>query len=275
MAGSIGKALFGGSDSKQTSFSGPRDVTPKVFKELREPFANVLQQLFGAEEGDPLSGIPQFEGPLAAPLGQGEAEALDVLRGQLTGPRSDLINKTIQGEFLTPETNPFLQAMIEAAQRPTLQGLTEVLDRTLPGRFTQAGQFVQPEGSSAFDRAAAIATRGAADALSDIATNIAGAAFESERGRQQEAIQLGQQEVETTINNLQAQALPRLIEDLGLERGLSEFQNRIQAILQALSVATGAPLTTIAQQSSASGTASSQRGITQGIGDFFSFGISR
>jgi hypothetical protein len=80
--------------------------------------------------------------------------------------------------------NPYLARMIEAAQRPTIQALEETLSRTLPGRFTQAGQFVQPQGSSAFDRAAAIASRGAGDTMGDIAGRLSFDTYEAERARE-------------------------------------------------------------------------------------------
>lgn len=233
--------------SSQKSSSKPVDTTPAEFQALRDPFAQAISGLWGTGTGGGVSGVPSFTGttgqPMAASIGGAETDILTNLLSQI-GARQPLLDQTIAGEFLPggAQSNPFLQATIEAAQRPTLQGLEEVLSRTLPGRFTQSGQFTQPQGSSAFDRAAAIATRGAADAAGDIATKIAFGSQEAERGRQQEAIQLSQAEVQTTINNLQAQGLPRLIQDLGLERGQQEFQARIQALLQALQIATGAPL---------------------------------
>jgi hypothetical protein len=178
--------------------------------------------------------------------------------------RQNLIEQTIGGQFLPgqPGQNPFFDAAVTAAQRPTMQGLEETLSRSLPGRFTQGGQFVQPHGSSAFDRAAAIATRGAADASADIATNMGNQLYGQERGLQQQAVQLGQTEVQTLIANLQAQALPRMIEDMGIERALAEFSGRTNQLLQALQTATGASgLNQIAQQQ----TGTTQQGIIPGI----------
>jgi len=256
---------------KEKSSSKPVDVTPPELEALRGPFAEALTKLFAAGDSDQLSGIPKFSGSLTAPIGQNEQDILALLRNKI-GQNDALISDTLSGQFLPgqPGANPFIDAAIRAAQRPTLEGLTQTLTRDLPGRFTAAGQFVQPRGSSAFDTAAALATRGAANALGDIATNISAGAFESERGRQQEAIQLNQREVESTIENLRAQALPRIIEDLGVERGLAEFQNRIGLLLQALATATGAPLVTVGQQQSSKG--SSQQGIfsqlfPQGLGN--------
>jgi hypothetical protein len=259
--------LVGGSESKTKT----KDATPPELQALRSPFADVIKSLFGGNgEAANLTGIPQYGGPLTAEMTDGERAALaqfstdDPLQVQ----RRDLLTKTMRGDFVG--SNPFLQAAIEAAQRPTFQGLEEVLSRTLPGRFTQAGQFVQPQGSSAFDRAAAIASRGAAQEAGDIAAKISAGAYEGERGRQQESIQLGQQEVQTLVANLQAQALPRLIQQHGIELGLEEFKSRITALLQALGIAQGS-LVNLGQQSKTS----ESKGLLPAIGSIVSLGVSR
>ncbi len=245
--------------SKQSSSSTPVDLTPKAFKQLQGPFADVLRQLIGGgDTGTVEGGIPLAEGPFAAPVGTGEQTLLDQLMAKASGGSTsvsqDLLSSTAGGEFL--QENPFLQSQIEIAQRTSLQGLEELLTRVLPGRFTQAGQFTQPEGTSAFDRAAAIATRGVAQSNADIAGQLAFQGFESERGRQQEAAialpQVSEAEVNTLISNLQAQALPRLIEQLGLEAGTEAFNQQINALLQVLAITSGTTQAVIGQKSTGS-----------------------
>lgn len=245
--------LFGGGSSK------PKDMTPPTLAGLREPFANVLKSLFGqGGVSDPLAGIPTSgQNVNVAPIAANEQAILDQLMSS-SGPNAtaqDLLTKTLQGNFLPgqPGSNPFLQEAIKAAQRPTFEGLTETLTRALPGRFTQAGQFINPQGSSAFDYAARLAAKDAGQTAADIATTMSFGGYEAERGRQQGAIQLSQQDVDTTIKNLQAQALPRLIQDLGITRGVEEFKTRVDMLLKALQVATGAPLVTVANQSQQTG----------------------
>jgi hypothetical protein len=257
------KTLFGGSETRQQQTSGPTEVTPQIFRELREPVAGQLTGLIG----DPLAqGGGAFGQPFA--VGQSPLEAAllgrvgEAFTGPQTGPAAqELLMKTLQGGFLGPESNPFLRAAIESAQRPVLEGLTETLGRVLPGRFTQAGQFTQPGGSSAFDRAAAIATRGAGQSLADISTNLSFANLEQERGRQQEAVRLSQEDVTQTIEGLKAAALPRLIEQFGVDRALEEFNARITRVLEALQIATGVPLINIAQQSQQTGTTDQFAGV--------------
>jgi hypothetical protein len=193
--------------------------------------------------GDPLKGIPQAPADLlrAAPMTGAEASILQMLQGQV-GPgtsRVQNLEATLQGKFLSPDSNPFLRASIEAAQRPTLEGLTEVLERVLPGRFTKANQFVQPGGSSAFDRAAALATRGAASALGDIATNIASQNYTQERDRQIQALQISQGEIDAGLKVLQGSSLPRLIEQHGIDVGLEEYRNRVASLVEILRIIGG------------------------------------
>lgn len=230
-----------------------KDLTPQEFQNLRSPLEKALKSLLGkGTEGGfgSLEGIPQYEGDLAAPITGNEQTVLDQLMAANApgNARSSLIDQTLQGDFLNAQ-NPFLQSYIQASQRENLRGLEETLTRALPGRFTQGGQFVQPGGSSPFDRAAAIATEGVANANADIASNIGFGAYEAERQRQNEAVALGQQDVELGIQNLQAQALPRLIQEQGIERGTQIFQQNIQALLAVLQIATGAAAPTPAQKS--------------------------
>ncbi len=209
---------------------------------------------------DVLRGIPGAPGPLTAGIAPGEQAVLDQLLarvgGEPTGISQEFLAKTIGGGFLPGAEgggNPFLDSAIEAAQRVSLRGLEETLSRTLPGRFTQGGQFVQPQGSSAFDRAAAIATEGVSAQISDIASELSFAGFEAERGRQQAAAallpQVSEQEVNTLVTNLQAQALPRLIEQLGLDAGTAAFNKQMNDLLQLLAITTGASQPVIGQES--------------------------
>lgn len=260
------RIFTGGSEATQQSqqTSRPVDLTPAEYSGIRPDLVAGIRSLISSGGG------PQYGGPLFSP----ETANEQAVRGQLmdtTGPgtaRAGYTSDVITGKYLPGQegANPFFDAAVRAAQRPTLEGLTETLTRALPGRFTQAGQFVQPGGSSAFDRAAAIATRGAANAIGDIATNMGLGAYEGERGRQQQAVQLEQAEVDTTIKNLQAQALPRLIQELGIERGLQLFQTRTTQLLQALQLAAGIgqPVTGQVSQGTSGGRSVQSRGLFPG-----------
>lgn len=276
--------IFGGSNAQQSSQSvssssgssyGQSTGTPGNYN----PFFPLIGQQFAGTLGGYLGGgLPQYSGNLAAPITSPETSLLTGLQGvgQGSGPGSQgYLASVLGGQYLPGQEkgNPFLQAAITAAQRPTIQGLSDTLSRDLPGQFTAAGQSIAPNnanpqggggGSSAFDSAAAIATGRVANALGDIATNISSNAYNTERQLQQNAVPLSEQEVQTTINNLQAQALPRLISQLGIQNGMTIFQNSINSILQFLQTVGGVTAPAIAnktqstQQASQSAFSSSQ-----------------
>lgn len=257
-------SLFGGSESESHATSTPTEMQAPEFQALRSPFANALGNLM-------TNGPPQYGGPMTAGVTAPEQGSLDTL-GQTTGQgtaRAGVINDTLAGKYLN--SNPFREAAIKSAQRPTLQGLEETLSRALPGRFTAAGHMTQSNengggGSSAFDRSAAIATRGAADAIGDIATKISFGDYEAERGRQQQAIGIDQAEVDTTIKTLQAQALPRLIQEMGITRGIDLFKTNIAAVLDTLKTIAGVTAPVIANKMESTSSSESSKGIFSSIG---------
>jgi len=111
---------------------------------LPEKFEPHFVELFNRSmlASEQVSGEP-FGGPLLAPqsplqqeaLGMQEQTARDLMGiGQ---PIMDLGQQTLSGQFLYPESNPFLQANIEAATRP----ITDLfLQQSLPQLQSQAIQ---------------------------------------------------------------------------------------------------------------------------------------
>jgi hypothetical protein len=168
--GDVLQAVFGGSSKK--SSSKPIDLQSPELKALRGPFAEQLTSLM--QQG----GRPAYEGPFVAGITPEEQEMLRLLRDDAAGAsgRQDLIAQTIAGRFLPGGAgqNPFLEAAIAGAQRPTAQALNDTLTRALPGTFTKAGHQIggglrspNPRlapGSTAFDLAAARAFEGGANA---------------------------------------------------------------------------------------------------------------
>lgn len=237
------KTIFGGSESSGTSTatSTPINFTDPALKGLSPDLANALKGLIGgysAIGSDPNAG----QGKPVVQAGMSDQETN--LLGKLAAPGAEAaayIKRVLGGEFLPgqPGANPFFDAAVRAAQRPTLEGLTETLTRALPGRFTANGQLIQSNeggqgGSSAFDRAAAIATRGAANAVGDIATKMGNEQYTNERQNQNVAAGLDQAQVDTTVKALQASALPRLIQQNGIEQGLALFQQQTKNLLDLL-----------------------------------------
>lgn len=285
-AANTGQSTTNGQSNGSSTTS---NYTDPALSKLSGSLADTLKQVlasFGSQTANAGNPIANSTAAPQAPVTPQEQQLLSQLSTQ-TGPgtaSADYIKKTLAGNFLPgqPGANPFFDAAVHAAQRPTLQGLQETLSRSLPGRFTLGGQQIQSNagdqgGSSAFDRAAAIATRGAADAVGDIATNMGNTQYGNERQQQTAAAGLDQAQVDQTIKGLQAAALPRLIQQNGLDKGLALFQQQTSNLLDFLKTigTVQAPtLGTNAVSSSTSSGQSTNAGVSNGQATSTSSGSS-
>lgn len=241
-----------------------------------------LQQTIGGQ------GMPQS--PLYDPASQQLQQTIagqGFRRSPLYDAASQQLQQVISGQGLSPDSNPFLAATIDAATRPILETFEQDTLPGLRGLFTRAGQQVQNLGSSPFAEALARERTGVANAIGDVATNLAGQNFQAERARQQQAATLGttlaeqafqaerarqqegatlgatlaeqaaqaerarqqqatlaapafgQAELERIAQGLETVALPRLVEQYGIDMGIEEFRRRQQSLLEALRIAGG------------------------------------
>lgn len=163
-----------------------------------------------------------------------------------------MLGQTIQGDFLRPESNPFLAATIEMAQRPLQEQFEQSIVPQLLSRFAAAGQQVQGAGSTAFANQANLAASQQGRALGDVSTAIAGNNYQQERQRQidatAQASAISTEEMNRAVTGLQQAALPQMIKDLGIQRGLEQFNKRMDTLLAALQLASGVTQPTIANQ---------------------------
>lgn len=213
----------GGGSSK----SRARDATPTLFKRER-PF--VLSQLKRQIGGN----VPGLEGPYVAPLSQGELTGLDALQANVFGDAGLGAAQDAYLDQVLTQTgeNPFLQATIDAAIRPVIENaqLQELRDRSA---FTGAGQKIQ--GSSAFAEDRANAVRDTERTVGDIASQIAFQEFENRRQQQLQAVELANSRFAEQRQAISALALPRLVEQLGIDRANEELVRRFQVMERALS----------------------------------------
>jgi hypothetical protein len=232
-----------GSDYKayqqSKSKSKPIDVTPFEYKGLRPTVASGLD--YYARTGG-----PAYTGPLVAPVTNQEwgyvrgVDDVAMKRSAGVSGANAEVERTLRGDYLNPESNPFLRAYVDAAVRPITEAREEsnLADRA---QFARAGHRLS--ASSPFARAYNIGERGYADAISDVATNVYGTAYESERGRMADAVSkasmLQDAEVQRWLEGMKAAALPRLVEQLGIDAGREEFNRRVDVALQALATASG------------------------------------
>ncbi|MGI9297773.1 MAG: hypothetical protein ACR2QC_07735 [Gammaproteobacteria bacterium] len=215
------------------------DVTPRQFEELRPFIRDLILGIFDEE------GIG-FPGELVAPIRADELDIVELLGNRFGKPGEnfaagqDLLGRTIAGDFLDPASNPFLAATIEAAVRPARAAFEEDVLPALQLGFAGAGQQTQASGSSPFVREVRQAGRDLENTIADTAARISAQNLARERAIQAQApsqvAQVEAQQINNLVNVLQAQALPRLIEDLGVERGLQEFQLRLQRLLAVLGI---------------------------------------
>jgi hypothetical protein len=96
--------------------------------------------------------------------------------------------KTVQGDFLSPETNPWLEKTYEQSARDLTNKFTQATLPNIRSSAMGAGAY----GGSRHGVAEGMAYRGLQEELSDLATNIYGGAYESERNRMQNALSLAQ-----------------------------------------------------------------------------------
>jgi len=230
--------------SKSTSSTTVRDRQADEFKALRGDFADLLGGQMGNISsllgGDLTYGGVDNLDNYRAPMSADELDAFEALRaGSAGGPndelRSNLLGRTLEGDYLSPESNPGLRDLI----RYTNQSINDTFnseDLAQRSLFARAGQ-VLPE-SSPFAAAQADLASARLDAIGKNVAQITSGAYESERGRQVQAVDQSRSDAEFQFNRqleyLQATALPRLIDEVGFERGFEEFNNRVTVLAQAL-----------------------------------------
>jgi hypothetical protein len=216
---------FGYSESRSRSSSKTKDITPEEFTGLRRPFADSLRGFLSAEGG-------QYPGELVAPITGDELGAIagigDTFDRFLASYQPGL-EATARGDFLRDvPNNPFLGGAIDFIRR----SVNDAFDAESASRralFSRAGQVIQE--SSPFSESQ---SRLEVDRQDRLASQIAGAAlplYEAERQRQFGAADQAKAVLEASRGVLEAKALPRLIADLGVERGQALFTERLNRLL--------------------------------------------
>lgn len=258
---SILQDILGGSSS--TSVSTPINMNP---------LTGTLAPGLGSYMSGLLSqGAPQYNGPLSVSTTGNQNTLMSQLMGQVA-PNNGLntyTNNVFSGAYMPGGAlgNPYLSQNIAASITPIQESLSQTLSQALPEQFTAAGQNVQGTGSSAFANAAAIAQQGAANAEAQVATSLGSNAYNQGISQMNTAAQVAPQEVQSTINSLQAELLPTLLQEQGITNGLQAFQENIGALTSFLQTMTGAESPVVANQTVSSGSSSS--GLLPGIGSLF------
>jgi len=144
------------------------------------------------ERSRALSGgqIKPYSGATVAPFSQNQILAQDLttqraLQGSpLLGAAKTTAQKTLQGDYLSPESNPWLSQTYNEAARKMGEQFGEI---TMPGiRSAALGE--KAYGGSRHGIAEGMASRNLATQLKDLGTDIYGGAYGTERGLQTQAL---------------------------------------------------------------------------------------
>lgn len=236
-----------GSYAQNQSSSKTRtaDYQAGAYKDLRKPVSQTIQDLLaGAGTGDTLAGIPSYQGQTNAPITAAEQNYLSQMQNSATNQSpnvqaaNSLTGDTLAGKYLDPASNPFLQSSINAAIQPLRQQYNDVTMPGLRAQFTLNGQTLQGEGSSPFAREYARAANDLNTQIGNISSNMAGQNYTNERNNQMQAVTNAnaqqQQQFNQLYQTLQASALPRLIQQQGLDKGLQNFNQQVNWLMQVL-----------------------------------------
>lgn len=181
---------------------------------------------------------------MAAPVTDEERAQIERIRGfaGISSAESAALSgleSTLRGDFLDPN-NEVLQGYVAAAQRPIReQNERDVLaQRAL---FTRSGQNIQ--ASSPYAAAFSDLQGSLYSSLQDTAAQILYPAFRSERENQLTAAglapQILSQIAQRNLQVLEAEGLPRLVAQQGIQNALSELDSRRNAVASALAAAAG------------------------------------
>lgn len=222
-----GPRAFYGGESNSSSHSASRDFTPKEYKQQR---GFIVNQLRSQIAGD----VPGITGPFAASITPDEQAALSAFRANEFDPGGvgAAADAQLKATLGSTDENPYLKQAIDAATRPILQNaqLQELRDRA---NFTASGQKIQ--GSTAFQE-------NRNNAIRDTEAQIAGVGAQlawEERKNQLAAVTLANSRLADQREGISALALPRLIEQYGIDKGNEELQRRFQMMEQALMTLSG------------------------------------
>jgi len=117
----------------------------------------------------------------------------------LTGAAQENILSTVQGDYLSPESNPYLTSAMEAATRPMQERFTQDVLPGISSAFSQAGRYGSGLMANQQQRAAEAYQR----QIGDVTSAMAYRNYADERARQQAAAQMAPAMAELDYGDLQ------------------------------------------------------------------------
>lgn len=259
----IFQSLFGGGNT--SSVSTPTNMNP-ITGAVSGNFGNYLNGLIGA------GGAPSYQGALTAGTTSNQNTLMADIMPMVTpgNPLSTYTNNVFSGAYMPGGAmgNQNISNTISAAVTPITEALGQTLTQSLPGQFTASGQNIQGKGSGAFANAGAIATQSAENAAAQVATQVANNAYNTGIQQMNTAATVAPQEVQSTVNALQAELLPTLLQEQGITNGLQAFQENVSALTGFINSISGAENPVVGNTSTSEGT--QQGSMLGGLSSLFS-----
>lgn len=192
MAISTGAAILGATalgGLMGSGGSGDQQVTQQTqLPDFLQPYGPLYAQAGYNLFNQPYQAYP-YE--TVAPFTQDQQAAMDAVRARATAG-SPVVNaaqqqtlNTINGDYLNPSTNPYLQQTFDQAANRVTDAFSRGTAAQTDARFARAGAF----GGSAWNQAQQANQTALGDSLAGMAANIFGNNYAQERNRQQQAAQ--------------------------------------------------------------------------------------
>ena len=215
--GMIGASLAGGLMS-----GGDDTVTQQTeLPDFLKPYAPLYAQAGYNLYNQPFNPYP-YEG--VAPFTQDQNTAMDMVRNQATGAQNPLYGAsqqqtmdTIGGNYLNPQTNPYLQQTFDTAA----DRVTDAFSRGTAARTDTAFAQSHGYGGSAWNEVQQANEQALGDSLSGLAANVYGNNYAQERGRQQQASQFAPS-LAGTISSQGYRDADALLNTGGMQQGLGQ-----------------------------------------------------
>lgn len=136
-------------------------------------------------------GAPQYyPGSTVAPYGDETLQGLNMYEQQALGAQpvidaaTQQLSSTLDGDYLSPESNPYLREMSDAVGRQMTRQYSEGVAPGVQGQFSRSGRSGSGLFANAMDSSRDTFQRG----LGEMNANLYGGAYNNERNRQMQAI---------------------------------------------------------------------------------------
>ena len=171
--------MSGGPPAPQTS------TTVQSIPDELKPLANLYVKQATSIAETPFQA---YGGQRFADLSQDQTSAMNRVRARALGgdPTMDQANQTLQQTLQGGQTNPYLDALVNKAQSSVAQNYNTMIKPQTESAMVNSGSF----GNAGLMQMQGLQQQAAADKMGDIATSMYGSAYDQDRARQMQALNL-------------------------------------------------------------------------------------